>query len=125
MNELKNIIIIIITIIITIIIIIIIIIIKASSFKIAEIKNVAILCVIKVAPVKHDAWFMFHSLQCTMVNPFVAGSSVLFTFIEIMETILKKLLKRVNNLWEGVWESFQLRWLRKLLTVKHKRAEAW
>ena len=53
LNELKNIIIIIIIIIIAIIIIIIII--KASSFKIAEIKNVAILCVIKVAPVKHDA----------------------------------------------------------------------
>ena len=33
---------------------------------------------IKVAPVKRDALSMFHSLQCTMVNPFIAGSSVLF-----------------------------------------------
>ena len=81
-----------------------------------------------VAPVKHDAWFMFHSLQCTMVNPFVAGSSVLFTFIEIMETILKKLLERVNNLWEGVRESFQIKWLRKLLNrseQKHDQAPFW
>ena len=83
---------------------------------------------IMVAPVKHDAWFMFHSLQCTMVNPFVAGSSVLFTFIEIMETILKKLLERVNNLWEGVRESFQIKWLRKLLSMseqKHDQAPFW
>ena len=29
-----------------------------------------------------------------MVNPFVAGSLVLFTFIEIMETICEKLFKR-------------------------------
>ena len=35
-------------------------------------------------------WTMFHGLQCTVVNPFVAGSSVLFTFIEIMETICEK-----------------------------------
>ena len=33
---------------------------------------------------------MFHSLQCTMVNPIVAGSLVLFTFIEMMETICEK-----------------------------------
>ena len=39
-------------------------------------------------------WTMFHSLQCTMVNRFVAGSLVLFTFIEIMETICEKALKR-------------------------------
>ena len=39
-------------------------------------------------------WTMFHSLQCTMVNPFVAGSLILFTFIEIMETICKKAFKR-------------------------------
>ena len=38
---------------------------------------------IKVAPVNHG-------LQCTMVNPFVAESLVLFTFIEIMETICEK-----------------------------------
>ena len=37
---------------------------------------------IKVAPVNH-----VHSLQCTMVNLFVAGSLVLFKFIEIMETM--------------------------------------
>ena len=30
--------------------------------------------------------YMFHSLQCTMLNLFVAGSLVLFTFIEILET---------------------------------------
>ena len=29
-----------------------------------------------------------------MVNPFVAGSSVLFTFIEIMKTISEKAFKR-------------------------------
>ena len=39
-------------------------------------------------------WTMFHSLQCTMVNPFVAGSLVLFKFIEIMETICEKAFKR-------------------------------
>ena len=39
-------------------------------------------------------WTMFHSLQCTMVNPFVAGSLVLFTFIEIMEIICEKAFKR-------------------------------
>ena len=37
---------------------------------------------------------MFHSLQCTMVNPFVAGSLGLFTFIEIMETICERAFKR-------------------------------
>ena len=42
---------------------------------------------IKVAPVNHG-------LQCTMVNPFVAESLVLFTFIEIMETICEKAFKR-------------------------------
>ena len=42
-------------------------------------------------------WTMFHSLQCTMVNPFVAGSSVLFTFIDIMETICEKAFKRAFN----------------------------
>ena len=42
--------------------------------------------------------FMFHSLQCTMVNSSVAGSSLLFTFIEIMEAIFKKkFLERLNN----------------------------
>ena len=54
------------------------------------------------------AWTMFHGLQCTMVNHFVAGSSVLFMFIEIMETII---------LWEGVQESFQLKWLWKFLNM--------
>lgn len=44
---------------------------------------------IKVASVKYDEWSMFYRLQCTMGNPFVAGSSVLFAFIEIMETITK------------------------------------
>ena len=37
---------------------------------------------------------MFHSLQCTMVKPFVVGSSVLITLIEIMETICEKVFKR-------------------------------
>ena len=36
-----------------------------------------------VAPVNHG-------LQCTMVDLFVAESLVLFTFIEIMETICEK-----------------------------------
>ena len=36
----------------------------------------------------------FYSLQYTMVNPVVVGSSVLFTFIEIMETICEKALKK-------------------------------
>ena len=39
-------------------------------------------------------WTNFHSLQYTMVNPFVAGSLVLLTFIEIMETICEKAFKR-------------------------------
>ena len=37
---------------------------------------------------------MFHSLQCTMVNSFVAGILVLFRFIEIMETTCEKAFKR-------------------------------
>ena len=32
-----------------------------------------------------------------MVNPFVAGSSVLLTFIEIMETIFEEAFKRTFN----------------------------
>ena len=39
-------------------------------------------------------WAMFQSLHCTMVNPFVAGSLILFTFIEIMEAICEKAFKR-------------------------------
>ena len=39
-------------------------------------------------------WTMFHSLQCPMVNPFVVGSLVLFTFIEMIETICEKAFKR-------------------------------
>ena len=42
---------------------------------------------IKVAPVKHGAWSMFPSLRCTMVVLLVAGSSVLFMLIGIVETI--------------------------------------
>ena len=53
-------------------------------------------------------WTMFHSLQCTMVNPVVAGSLVLFMFIEIMETI---------NLWKSIQESFQVKWLLKFLSM--------
>ena len=60
---------------------------------------------IKVAPVNH-----VHSLQCIMVNPSVAGSLVLFTFIEIMETICEKAFKRAFKA-NGA----------KIL--KHKRAE--
>ena len=37
---------------------------------------------------------MFHSLHCTVVNPFVAGSSVLFTFIG---EHFKKWLESVDN----------------------------
>ena len=41
---------------------------------------------------------LFHSLQCAMVNPSVAGSSLLFTFIEIMEAIfLKKCWKELRT----------------------------
>ena len=40
---------------------------------------------------------MFHGLQCTMVNPFEAGSSVLLLFIEIKETICDKAFKRAFN----------------------------
>ena len=50
---------------------------------------------------------MFHSLQGTMVNPFVGGSSVLFTFIEI----------NGDYLWEGIQESFQIKWLLKILSM--------
>ena len=50
---------------------------------------------------------MFHSLQCTMVNPFVAESLVLLTFMEIMETICE----------ENVQESFQVKWLLKFLSM--------
>ena len=42
---------------------------------------------IKVVPVKHDARSMLQSLWCTMVDPFVAGSSALFTLIGRMEAI--------------------------------------
>ena len=49
---------------------------------------------IKVTPVNHVS-----SLQCTMmVNPFVTGSLVLLTFIEIMETICEKAFKRALKL---------------------------
>ena len=43
-----------------------------------------------------------------MVNPFVAGSLVLFMLIEIMETII---------LWKGVQENFQVKWLQKFLSM--------
>ena len=43
-----------------------------------------------------------------MVNPFVAESLVLFTFIEIMETICEKAF---------TWESFQVEWLLKFLSI--------
>ena len=46
-----------------------------------------------------------------MVNPFVAESLVLLTFMEIMETICEK----------NVQESFQVKWLLKFF--KHERAE--
>ena len=57
-------------------------------------------------------WTKFHSLHCTMVNPFVAGSLVLFTFIEIMEIICEKALKRAftsngcQNSW--AWASWMI-----------------
>ena len=47
-------------------------------------------------------------MPCTMVNPFVAGSLVLFTFIEIMETICEKAFKT---------KSFQVKWLLKFLSM--------
>ena len=51
-------------------------------------------------------WTLFHSLQCTIVNLFVAGSLVLFPFIEI-----------IDQLWKGVQESFQVKWLLKFLSM--------
>ena len=42
-----------------------------------------------------------------MVNPFVAESLVLLTFMEIMETIREK----------NVQESFQVKWLLKFLSM--------
>ena len=61
--------------------------IKGDIFVSSEIRrmkgNLHTPILIKVAPVNHG-------LQCTMVNPFVAESLVLFTFIEIMETICEK-----------------------------------
>ena len=47
---------------------------------------------IKVAPVNHVSQPAVHYV--TMVNPFVAGSLVLFTFIKIMKTICEKAFKR-------------------------------
>ena len=47
---------------------------------------------------------MFHSLQYTMVNPFVAWSLGLFTFIEIMETICERAFKRAFKSI-GCWNS--------------------
>ena len=44
--------------------------------------------------------------ECTMVNPFVAGSLVLFTFRPY--------------LWKGVQESFQVKWLLKFLSMSWK-----
>ena len=40
---------------------------------------------------------MFHGLQCTMVNPFVAGSLILFTFVEIVETICETAFKELSS----------------------------
>ena len=68
-----------------------------------------------VLAVKHDAWSMFHSLQCAMVNPSVTGSLVLFTFIIIKETIQKNCWKELIT-WEGV--KFQLKWLWKFLSMR-------
>ena len=44
--------------------------------------------------------------ECTMVNPFIAGSLVLFTFRPY--------------LWKGVQESFQVKWLLKFLSMSWK-----
>ena len=41
-----------------------------------------------------------------MVNLFVAGSLVLFPFIEI-----------IDQLWKGVQDSFQVKWLLKFLSM--------
>ena len=67
--------------------------------------------------------FMFHSLQCTMVNSSrsVAGSSLLFTFIEIMEAIFKK------NCWKDLItmrrRSRELSTQMAAIIVKHERAK--
>ena len=65
--------------------------------------------------------FMFHSLQCTMVNPSVAGSSLLLTFIEIMEAILKK--KCWKDLITMRRRSRELSTQMAAIIVKHERAE--
>ena len=69
-------------------------------------------------------WNMFHSLQCTMVNPFVAGSLVLLTFIDIMETISEKAFKRAfksNGCYIfSPWASWKI----SFLTSHSKKLEA-
>ena len=65
--------------------------------------------------------FMFHTLQCIMVNPSVAGSSLLFTFIEIMEAIFTK------NCWKELItmrrRSRELSTQMAVIIVKHERAK--
>ena len=58
-------------------------------------------------------WTMFHSLRCIMVNPFVAGSSVLFTFIKII----------MENICEKAFKSFQVKWLLKFLSMNQSHGK--
>ena len=52
-------------------------------------------------------WTMFHGLQCTMVNPFVAEK---FSLVHVH-------WNNGDHLCEGVQDSFQLKWLRKFLSM--------
>ena len=90
-SKLNKIIIIIVIIIIVIIIIIIIDIIIIAKRSINTSRLYTPIS-IKVAPVNHVSW-----PAVTMVNPFVAGSSVLLAFIETMETICEEAFKRTFN----------------------------
>ena len=52
---------------------------------------------------------MFHSLQCTMVNPFVAESLVSFMFIEIMTNEYYKIGSLFFFKWIGFYRLIKLR----------------
>ena len=79
-----------------------------AIYRFADEVNASINKVIHLFQLRLLSWTMLHSLQCTMVNPFVVEkSSFLFTFIEIMETICEKAFKRVFN------------WLPKFLSMSH------
>ena len=53
---------------------------------------------------------MFHSLQCTIVNPFVAGISVLISVLKFLKSHSKKLgVSPFNNIkWIGFYRLIKL-----------------